>query len=95
MVLRVIGTMLKFSRMTSAVHKMGSRRMGGGWIRTNVRTEENAGLRESSYKTWEFDTTSLPRLLVYMIIPGALFFFIAKDEMVSGSSSKSWFKWTS
>ena len=55
----------------------------GGWIRTNVRTEENAGLRESSYKTWEFDPNSVSRLIMYMFIPGALFYFVAKDEMVS------------
>ena len=66
--------------------QVGVRRMGG-WIRTNMRTEENAGLREASYKTWEFDTTSVPRLLVYMFIPGALFFFVARDEMVSGHAS--------
>jgi hypothetical protein len=58
----------------------------GGWLKTNVRTEENAGLRESSYKTWEFDPSSVPRLILYMLVPGSLFYFTAKDEMVSFSS---------
>jgi hypothetical protein len=24
----------------------------GGWLNKNIRVEENAGIRESSYKTW-------------------------------------------
>ena len=68
--------------MQRGVNTAGVRRMGG-WIRTNVRTEENAGLRESSYKTWEFDPNSVSRLIMYMFVPGALFYFVAKDEMVS------------
>lgn len=57
------------------------RRMGG-WLKTNVRTEENAGLREASYKTWEFDPSSVPRIIMYMLVPGSLFYYVAKDEMV-------------
>ena len=78
--------MLGSTRLVNRARQVGVRRMGG-WIRTHVRTEENAGLREASYKTWEFDTTSVPRLLVYMFIPGTLFFFMAKEEMVSSDAS--------
>ena len=84
--------MLGLRRLNNTVSKMGVRRMGGGWIRTNVRMEENAGLREASYKTWEFDTTSVPRLLIYMIIPGTLFFYVAKDEMVGYLTTISLFQ---
>ena len=69
------------SRVLSS--RVTGRRNMGGWLKTNVRTEENAGLREASYKTWEFDPSSVPRLILYMFVPGTLFYFTAKDEMVS------------
>ena len=59
------------------------RRFAGGYFNKNIRVEENAGLREISYKTWEFDVGSISRLLGYMIIPGALFFTWVVEENVS------------
>lgn len=57
-----------------------SRKMSGHWLNKNIRYEENAGLREASYKTWEFDFGSVPRLVGYMFIPGMLFFVISCQE---------------
>jgi hypothetical protein len=33
----------------------------GGYLHKNIRVEENAGIRESSYKTW-FEMPLLPQL---------------------------------
>jgi hypothetical protein len=55
-------------------------RHGGHWLHKNIRAEENAGLREASYKTWEFDMTSIPRITLYLIVPGLLFYVLAVDE---------------
>jgi len=59
----------------------GGRRHMGGWLHKNARAEENAGLREASYKTWEFDTKTIPSLFLKMLVPGALFYFICLDEL--------------
>ena len=74
------------SKLLQRIHNTTGRRNMGGWLKTNVRTEENAGLREASYKTWEFDPSSVPRLILYLLVPGSLFYFTAKDEMVSSFS---------
>jgi len=55
-------------------------RNGGHWLHKNIRNEENAGLREASYKTWEFDFSSIPRLVSYLFLPGLLFYVLAKEE---------------
>jgi len=67
-------------RIASPVGRALQRRNMGGWLKTNIRTEENAGLREISYKTWEFDSESVPRLLLLMVIPGAVFYFSSEEE---------------
>lgn len=69
-----------FARRPTAASAAPSRKMSGHWLHKNVRYEENAGLREASYKTWEFDFSSVPRLAAYMFIPGMLFFVIAVQE---------------
>ena len=66
---------------SSSSSRVGARRsMSGHWLHKNVRYEENAGLREASYKTWEFDASSLPRLTAYMFLPGLLFYVLAVEE---------------
>ena len=72
-----------FSRASAPLRRVQSqsqRRHMGDWLKTNIRTEENAGLREASYKTWQFDTDTVPRLLMYMFIPGTLFYMYAERE---------------
>ena len=63
------------------------RRHAGGWFNKNIRIEENAGLREISYKTWEFDTSSLARLFGYLIIPSALVYSLMVEENVRSLGS--------
>lgn len=65
----------------AAATRGGARRGMGEWLNKNIRAEENAGLREASYKTWQFDFTSVPRLAAYLFVPGLLFYVLAKDEM--------------
>ena len=59
------------------------KRNAGGWFKKNIRVEENAGLREISYKTWEYDTGSLGRLFAILIIPSALVYNLMIQENVS------------
>jgi len=49
-------------------------------LNKNIRAEENAGLREASYKTWEFDYSSIPRIVAYLVVPGLLFYTMAVEE---------------
>ena len=68
--------------------KIGTRittqqRNAGGWINKNIHAEENAGLREASYKTWEFDKDSLPQLVGLLILPSMLFYYVCIAEFVS------------
>lgn len=49
----------------------------------HIRAEENAGLREISYKTWKFDQTSISRLAAYVFIPSFFFYSLVVSEFVS------------
>ena len=57
--------------------------MAGGFLKKNIYFEENAGLRESSYKTWEFDQGSCARILGFLILPGIVIYNLMVDENVS------------
>ena len=57
------------------------RQMSGNLV-TNVRVEENSGLREISYWTWEFSATSVARIIGYFIIPSTVFYQMATMELV-------------
>lgn len=65
------------SRATTAVSR---RNMSGHWLHKNIRYEENAGLREASYKTWTFDYSGMSRLAAYLFVPGLLFYVLAVEE---------------
>ena len=58
------------------------RRHAGGWFKKNIRVEENAGLREISYRTWEFDAASMARLFFYGVVPSALIYSLVVEENV-------------
>ena len=76
--LRLVGSKAQQSRVTLC--GAPPRRRMGDWLHKNIRAEENAGLREASYKTWEFDFSSIPRLVGYMFVPGLLFYVLAVEE---------------
>ena len=73
----LVGSRSAQSRVTTCG---AQRRRMGDWLHKNIRAEENAGLREASYKTWEFDFSSIPRLVGYMFVPGLLFYVLAVEE---------------
>mmetsp|Transcript_9503 Transcript_9503/g.9558 ORF Transcript_9503/g.9558 Transcript_9503/m.9558 type:complete len:94 (+) Transcript_9503:68-349(+) len=56
------------------------KRFAGGFFKKNIWVEENSGIREASYKTWEFDTSSLSRLLAMFILPSILFYTTVVEE---------------
>ena len=68
------------ARAGHVARQAGQRRHGGHWLHKNVRNEENAGLREASYKYWQFDPTSMSRIGAYLILPGIIFWVLAVDE---------------
>jgi len=47
-----------------------------------VDLQENSGLREASYKTWEFDSGSIPRLTVLLFVPAVMIYIFMEDEVV-------------
>ena len=63
--------------------QQGQVRHAGGFMKKHIRAEENAGLREISYKTWKFDQTSISRLAAYVFIPSFLFYSLVVSEFVS------------
>ena len=42
--------------------------------------KENSGLRENSYKTWEFDQGSITRLVTLLFIPCAVIYYMCGEE---------------
>ncbi len=69
-------------RSASRVSKQPVRRMGGLHLNKNVYAEENAGLREKSYETWEFNLQTLGSLTCFLLIPGYIIYNLAKNEAV-------------
>jgi hypothetical protein len=55
--------------------------MGHGMFRKNMFVEENAGLREKSYVSWEFNNDSILRILAFLIIPGVLYMNTVTAEL--------------
>lgn len=56
-------------------------RNAGHWLRQNLRIDENAGIRESRYKTFEFNKDTTFDIIVYLFIPATLFYVAIVDEM--------------
>lgn len=54
-----------------------------GWLKKSIYVEENQGIRENSYQTWVIDSNTASRLLVYFIIPFALFYTTVQADLVS------------
>lgn len=61
--------------------KLFSKRNAGGFLKKNLYVEENAGLRENGYKTWEFDGNNLTSIFFLLVLPATLLTFTAMDEM--------------
>mmetsp|Transcript_26778 Transcript_26778/g.44778 ORF Transcript_26778/g.44778 Transcript_26778/m.44778 type:complete len:98 (+) Transcript_26778:59-352(+) len=73
--------MMKFGASIGRPVVNMQRRYLGGWLHKNIRVEENAGIRESSYKTWKLlDMGNLVRLAVFFITPGAVFYMMTMEE---------------
>ena len=49
----------------------------------NIFVEEYAGLREISYKKFEFNPNTVLQLLAFLAIPGTLFYLEVINEAVS------------
>ena len=62
------------------------RGMAGGMFKKNIYVEENAGVREKSYMTYEFDLVSVTKIFAYLIIPfGVVFSYAVEDLSVRDS----------
>ncbi len=51
-------------------------------MKKNIYVEENAGIRENGYKTFEFNGTNLINMFFFLVLPGTLFTYSVMDEMV-------------
>jgi hypothetical protein len=54
----------------------------GGYLKKNLYVEENAGIRENGYKTFQFNGSNLVNMFFFLILPGTLFTYAAMDEMI-------------
>ena len=72
------------SRLAARICPMISqKRAAGGGLNKNIRVDENSGLREISYWTWEFSATSCSRILLYWILPSMGAYSLMVTEFVS------------
>lgn len=74
-------------RINSFVRNFGGlnlsqRRNAGGFLVKNIRAEENAGLREGAYRTFEFNQNNLMQIALGLIIPSIVFYNVVIDELV-------------
>lgn len=77
--------MLRFALKGASIPRQvvkNQKRFHGGGVKKNIHIEENAGLREMSYWTWDFDVSSLTRLMMYLILPGYFFMENIKADFV-------------
>lgn len=54
----------------------------GGYLKKNTFVEENAGIRENGYKTFQFNGNNLINMFFFLILPGTLFTYSVMDEMI-------------
>jgi hypothetical protein len=52
-----------------------------GWLKKNMRVEEHAGFRESTYKTYEFTLKEFMTHSVLLFIPGFLLMYGVSNDM--------------
>lgn len=52
-------------------------------IKKNLYVEENAGIRENSYKTFSFDGDNVMKLVLFLFLPSTLAYYAMVNEMVS------------
>jgi hypothetical protein len=52
-----------------------------GWLKKNMRVEEHAGFRESTYKTYEFTPREFMIHSVLLFIPGFLLAYGVSNDM--------------
>jgi hypothetical protein len=77
--------MLRFALKGASIPRQvvkNQKRFSGCGVKHNIHIEENAGLREVSYWTWDFDVSSVTRLMMYLILPGYFFMENVKADMV-------------
>ena len=59
------------------------RRHAGGFFQKNMRIEENAGLREGAYRSYELSSKNVISILKGLIIPSIIFYNMVEWELVS------------
>lgn len=59
------------------------KRFSGCGVKKNIHIEENAGLREITYWTWDFDMSSVTRIFFYMVLPAYFFISHVTADFVS------------
>jgi hypothetical protein len=61
---------------------LSSVRHGGHFLKKNIWVEENAGLRENTYKTWKFTMARSIKIFAFLILPGVVFYSACIEEEV-------------
>ena len=59
-----------------------SKRYAGGFFKKNIRFEENAGLREAQYRTFEFNTSNVLEIFGFLILPAVIVYYGIIEEYV-------------
>eukprot|EP01039_Chlorochromonas_danica_P008974 gene8974-9906_t len=60
---------------------VNQRRHAGHFLKKNLYVEENAGIRENSYKTWTFTPSNVLTMTALLVVPGFLFYYGVIGEM--------------
>lgn len=58
-----------------------ARGMAGHMFKKNIFVEENAGLREKSYTTWEFDEGAAFRIIAMTVVPVVIYLAVLSSEL--------------
>jgi hypothetical protein len=78
--------MLRFALRGASIPRQvinSQKRFSGGGLKHNIPIEENQGLREITYWTWDFEFSSLTRLVMYLFLPGYFLMESVKADFVS------------
>ena len=72
----------RLSRGVSRINRVVRRGAADdGWLKKNMRVEEHAGLRESTYKTYQLDFEQLLYHSVFLFIPGFLLCYGISNDL--------------
>eukprot|EP00598_Pedospumella_elongata_P011837 CAMPEP_0184989974 /NCGR_PEP_ID=MMETSP1098-20130426/30597_1 /TAXON_ID=89044 /ORGANISM="Spumella elongata, Strain CCAP 955/1" /LENGTH=109 /DNA_ID=CAMNT_0027515089 /DNA_START=30 /DNA_END=359 /DNA_ORIENTATION=- len=75
--------MMHFRANLLSKAKTFQRRHAGGFLKKNIYVEENAGLREISYKTWTLSASNILSIMLVTVIPSYFVYELIIAEAVN------------